>query len=315
MVSTLLTVAMFAALASPAAEPGTTQRDRRAKVDRNAARALGELITVSVARHEAFDVLSSSDLRRVVELEAEKQVMGCDEASSCLAEVAGAMGARYVVFGQIAPVGDRIILTLNLFDSDLGRSSGRVVIMGATVDELFPVIDGKVDQLVASALPEPKAKAPPPAPAPDGEAGAEGDAAPAPAPPPPAPEEPRIRVLVLDLEAPEPEAVPETVVENNTTVVEGWSPDASFWLLVSGAGLGVASVGTAATGAVFGVLADEADKAARGTSFQDDAAAAVEQRNNSSLIANSMFVTAGVLAVAGAGVAAASFFFGGEEEP
>jgi TolB-like protein len=151
------------------------------------ARALGELITISVARHKAFDVLSSADMRRVVELEADKATMGCSDAGSCLAELAGAMGARYVVFGQVATLGAQIVLTLNLFDSSLGSSSGRVVIYGARVDEIFSQIDPRIDALVADAV------------------AAGGD---------------RVRVLVLDLER--TEAAPAPVVESAPLGVGFW---------------------------------------------------------------------------------------------
>jgi hypothetical protein len=120
-------------------------------VDAGVRGAFGELVTAAASDLGAFDVVSSADLRRVVELEANKQVAGCTEGASCLAEVAGAMGARYVIFGQVGTLGSQILLTLNLFDSSLGRSEKRVVVTAASVDEMTGKIAPAVRELLAAA--------------------------------------------------------------------------------------------------------------------------------------------------------------------
>jgi hypothetical protein len=60
-------------------------------------------------------VLSTSDVRQLADLEATKQQAGCD-TSSCLSEIAGALGARYVVFGDATQLGSLLVVNLNLFD-------------------------------------------------------------------------------------------------------------------------------------------------------------------------------------------------------
>ncbi len=284
------------------------------------ARALGELVTVSVARHKVFDVVSSADLRRVVELEADKATLGCTEAGSCLAELAGAMGARYVVFGQIAPLGSQLALTLNLFDSAKGSSSGRVVLLGADVDAMIPHIDAKVDALVADAA---AASAPPPpaagAPAPDASAppspSSPSPSSPSPSsPPPPSPSPPsssppssgaRVRVLVLDLELPAP--APATVAA--APAPQDGGP--SLWMLAGGGAAAVVGGAAAATGGYFGVTAQGAQQAALAAKFQDDRVAALSRRDESALTANVLYGAGAVLAAGGAALALASFFVEG----
>src|SRR5438552_1724168 len=59
---------------------------------------LTSLITAHLARYPQLDVMSSVDIKRLVDLEAQKQSAGCD-AGACLSELAGAMGADLVFFG------------------------------------------------------------------------------------------------------------------------------------------------------------------------------------------------------------------------
>lgn len=48
--------------------------------------------------------------------------MGCGD-SSCLAEIAGAMGAEFVVFGDVGKLGETFVINLNLFDNNAVRPS------------------------------------------------------------------------------------------------------------------------------------------------------------------------------------------------
>lgn len=82
------------------------------------------LVSQAIADSGRFEVIAGDDVRRALTLAAEKQEAGCD-ISGCLEQVAGALGARFVVFGELAAVDDRTVLTLNLFDNDEMRSIAR----------------------------------------------------------------------------------------------------------------------------------------------------------------------------------------------
>src|SRR4051812_10419633 len=86
-------------------------------IDQNQASLVTELVTAALSKEPKFDVIASADVRKQVELESQKQVAGCSEQASCIAEMAGALGASVVVYGSIGQLDDVIILTLNLFDS------------------------------------------------------------------------------------------------------------------------------------------------------------------------------------------------------
>lgn len=98
--------------------------------------------------YEQLEVVSQADIRQMVDLEAEKQAMGCD-TTSCLAEIAGAMGAAYVVFGRVGRLDERLFVQLNLFDSAKGRAVARQEVRAERLGEVPDVVRPALAHLVA----------------------------------------------------------------------------------------------------------------------------------------------------------------------
>lgn len=122
---------------------------RAADVDDGTVNTLSRLLTTAMADKGVFQVTSSQELKSVIELEGEKQALGCEaNASSCLAEVASAMGARFVVFGQVGAIDNQLIMTLQLFDSNASANVGRLVVQRASASELIEALPATVDQLI-----------------------------------------------------------------------------------------------------------------------------------------------------------------------
>ncbi|MFH1809067.1 MAG: DUF3829 domain-containing protein [Pseudomonadota bacterium] len=133
--------------AAPAGQAAVREREA-------SARALGETLTtvttVAFANHGGLDVLSSADLRAVIALEAEKQMVGCDEAdSACLAEIAGALGARFIVISQIGALERSLVLGLTLYDAQAGRAAGRELVRAASLEGLVEQVPPTVQRLVS----------------------------------------------------------------------------------------------------------------------------------------------------------------------
>lgn len=101
-----------------------------------------------------FKAISSQDISRMMDFEAQKEAIGCSEAS-CLAEMVGAMGAEYLVTGSVALIGEQYLLQLQLFDIVNAR-----VVQRESRDhkgspsELFDVVSGAVKVLVRDLLAE-----------------------------------------------------------------------------------------------------------------------------------------------------------------
>lgn len=78
--------------------------------------ALTDVITGEVGALSGCSVLSRADVRGVLSFEAEKQLLGCSSDSSCLAELAGALGADLLVTGSVSKIGGSTLLSLRMTD-------------------------------------------------------------------------------------------------------------------------------------------------------------------------------------------------------
>ncbi len=124
-------------------------------VDAATARIIDGLMTDALHRHSAeIELLTAADMRQMLDLEAQKQDLGCSD-ESCLSELAGAMGARYVVFGQVGKLDNLTLVQLSLFDSREARSLGRQEIRTEHMASLADSVQPAVDALLAPLLSEP----------------------------------------------------------------------------------------------------------------------------------------------------------------
>lgn len=157
-------------------------------LDENLVKTINSLLTVNMTTYSQFNVMSGNDVKQLVALEMEKQNIGCTDDGSCLAEIAGAMGANLVIFGDAGKIGNVMLINLSLFNAEEGRSMSRVSIqavnldqipekMGPTLDKLMAPVMSKQVTAAVNATPAPAA--PTPAPTPQKKVAA---AAPVPAP-------------------------------------------------------------------------------------------------------------------------------------
>ena len=90
------------------------------------------------------------EFRTLAEVEAQRSITGCDDGSaSCLAEIAGALGARYVVSGTLGTLGSEIVLQLTLLDTRTTRTLARGGASGGDVAALRAAIDDAVVEVLA----------------------------------------------------------------------------------------------------------------------------------------------------------------------
>lgn len=120
------------------------------------ARLVGDAVAARLGALQRFEVLSSEDVRRIADVEAQRSLIGCDQ-TSCLAELADALGAERVVYGSIGLIGSVYQLNLNVFDSDGARVVARDTARVATLDALPDEADRAVVRLAAQVLGEPEA--------------------------------------------------------------------------------------------------------------------------------------------------------------
>ncbi len=126
------------------------------------------LIAAILSEDPRLEVLAGPDLRSMLEIEGQKQALGCTEDTSCVAEAAGALGAKYVVIGNVGHLGQILNLNVSLFDQSKGSSVARRAVQVKSLDEIpveaRPALRGLVAEAIGAA---PVAEAPPPAAGPD----------------------------------------------------------------------------------------------------------------------------------------------------
>ena len=60
------------------------------------------------------EITGQSDIKAMLTLEQQKMTVGCEDDTSCLAEIGGALGADHVVTGRLGKVGEIYLLSLKL---------------------------------------------------------------------------------------------------------------------------------------------------------------------------------------------------------
>jgi TolB-like protein len=107
-------------------------------------------IVAELRKLEKMTVVGMDEIRAMLDLEAQKQLVGCSDVS-CVAEIAEALGVDGVVIGNLAVVGESISFGLKHIDqrsaTTLGQATRRIegtdpanvlATIGPVVEELFP---------------------------------------------------------------------------------------------------------------------------------------------------------------------------------
>jgi len=112
-------------------------------IDRGLANALTEVVIDRVSKLKRYSVIGQKDLDKMMSWEQNKQLKGCTD-TSCLIQIAGALGAAYYVEGSIGAVGDQYLVTLKLMDA------GKVAIIERATEKVKKdenIIVGAVERM------------------------------------------------------------------------------------------------------------------------------------------------------------------------
>lgn len=85
---------------------------------------ISEYLAAEARRIPGYNVMSQTDIERMLSLEMKQQLMGC-EATSCLAEIGGALNAQEVLYGSVGKMGERgMVLSLTRISPQTAVSLG-----------------------------------------------------------------------------------------------------------------------------------------------------------------------------------------------
>ncbi len=86
---------------------------------------LTQVLSTELKRIDGTSVVSRADILAMMQLQEQKMLAGCDDAS-CLAEIGGALGVEQLVAGNVGKVGDTFIIALRLINVKTVRVEHRV---------------------------------------------------------------------------------------------------------------------------------------------------------------------------------------------
>ncbi|MFZ5443167.1 MAG: hypothetical protein ACOZQL_24375 [Myxococcota bacterium] len=124
------------------------------------ASAMTEAVTQELTRRGFFDVVSSRDIQTLLGMERQKQLLCGDESSTtCLTELAGALGSRFVLSGTLAKLGDALQLSVQMLDTQRSQTVARSVRLAKSVDALVEQLPYLLAEATATPMPPPPSRA------------------------------------------------------------------------------------------------------------------------------------------------------------
>jgi hypothetical protein len=135
-----------------------TELDRSEDLSERTGRIVADNLVAELRKLGGLSVVSMDEVRAMLELESERQLLGCsDESSSCLSEIADALGADVVVSGRIATLDGARVFSLRRLDQRRAAVTGQVeerlvaaggeeflAAIGPAIEKLFPDMPLKV---------------------------------------------------------------------------------------------------------------------------------------------------------------------------
>jgi hypothetical protein len=121
-------------------------------------RIVADNLVAELRKLGGISVVSMDEVRAMLEMESERQLLGCSEdSSSCLAEIADALGADVVLSGGIATLDGARVFSLRRVDQRRAAVTGQVeerlvaaggeellAAIGPAIEKLFPELPLKV---------------------------------------------------------------------------------------------------------------------------------------------------------------------------
>lgn len=120
---------------------------------------LTDAITNELQSRGYFDVMSSRDVQALLGMERQRELLGCNDASkSCMTEISGALGARFILSGSLAKLGDAWQLTLTTLDSQKAQPLGRSTRLARTLEALRTMLPFAVAEATSTPAPPPPSR-------------------------------------------------------------------------------------------------------------------------------------------------------------
>lgn len=94
-------------------------------VPKDVAATLTDIVASELSKFKVFDIITSQEVQEMLSHEQQKQLVGCESDISCLTEIGGALGARFLAIGSVGKLGETYIINLQLVDVRRARITSR----------------------------------------------------------------------------------------------------------------------------------------------------------------------------------------------
>ncbi|HZN95780.1 MAG TPA: hypothetical protein VFB81_23865 [Myxococcales bacterium] len=132
--------AIRVAVLEPAVDPGMDQRVKA---------AIGQALTAEIRKLERVTAIAADEIQQMVSFQRSRQLMGCGEDTSCMAELVDALAADDLISMRVASLGQTSTFAVQRLDarrSKVAQSFTRQVPRG-TGEELLALIGPAVETL------------------------------------------------------------------------------------------------------------------------------------------------------------------------
>jgi hypothetical protein len=154
MLWAVLGTTLLAAAATPT--PIALTRFRLVQIDASIGGYAEDRFAAQLSKH-GFRVTTPADLEAVLGLERQRQLLGCSEDTSCLAEISSALGVPLVVTGRLTRLGKRLELDVRV----IRQKDGVVVANDARATDDEARLGDLLEQSASSIADQLNPKAPP----------------------------------------------------------------------------------------------------------------------------------------------------------
>ena len=116
-------------------------------VGQGTAGVLTDLLLEALLTRHGIRALGPPDLRAILSVEQQRLLLGCQD-ESCFAELAGALGADWLVAGSVGRLDDLHVLSLQLIDPKKAQVSSRASISLSTIKDAPKALGPLLDRLL-----------------------------------------------------------------------------------------------------------------------------------------------------------------------
>ncbi|MBK7858671.1 MAG: hypothetical protein IPJ65_08625 [Archangiaceae bacterium] len=135
--------------------------DVTAQGERLDAAAFSDMMVTAIDSRQAFIVVSSKDIAAMLGIERQKQLLGCSDDTSCMSELANALGTDFVMLGSVGKVGDSYLVSTRLVEAARSKVTARASVQAKSPNALLEAIWRATQQTLdgyGESLPSPEAE-------------------------------------------------------------------------------------------------------------------------------------------------------------